>query len=128
MKYNLNLNNRPFQAIKAGTKKIEGRVPTSKDKTPYNKLKRGEVIIFKNNLTRKLMSAKIIYVRHYPTVRKMLEKEGVKNVLSSGGSIAQDIKSYNKLSEYQKNNAPPHTKVWGLNGACFLDAHDATTC
>ena len=26
----------------------------------------------------------------------------------------------------QKNNAPPHTKVWGLNGVCFLDAQSAT--
>ncbi len=26
------------------------------------------------------------------------------------------------FNKYQKNNAPPHTKVCGMNGACFLDA------
>ena len=42
MKYILDLNDRPFKAIKAGTKKIEGRTPTSWDKTPYDKLQKGD--------------------------------------------------------------------------------------
>ena len=103
MNYKLDLNNRPFQAIKVGTKKIEGRVPTSKNKIPYKKLKRRDTLTFKNNLTKELMMVKIIYVKHYPNVKKMLEREGVQNVLSSGGTIDDGIKSYNKFSEYKKN-------------------------
>ena len=27
----------------------------------------------------------------------------------------------------QKNNVPPHTKVWGLIGTCFLDVQSASS-
>ena len=32
-----------------------------------------------------------------------------------------------KKQKYQKNNAPPRTKVCGLNGACFLDAREVNS-
>ena len=44
MKYILDLNDRPFKAIKAGTKKIEGRTPTSWDKTPYDELQKCDLV------------------------------------------------------------------------------------
>ena len=34
-----------------------------------------------------------------------------------GNNVLLDIPSY----QNQKNNVPPHTKVCGLNGTCFLD-------
>ena len=38
MKYKLNLNNRAFDAIKSGTKKVEIRVTTNKNKIDYKNI------------------------------------------------------------------------------------------
>ena len=81
--YTLDLNDRPFRAIKAGTKKIEGRTPTAWDKTPYDKLQKGDLIHFVNNATNEEMDVEILFVHHYHDVKSMLEAEGTGNVLSS---------------------------------------------
>lgn len=51
MNYSLDLNDRPFNAIKTGTKKIEGRTKTSLDTFSYDDLKSGDTITFTNNAT-----------------------------------------------------------------------------
>jgi len=106
MNYNLDLNDRPFQAIKAGTKKIETRVPTSYDKTPYAELKAGDTFTFTNNVTNEVMKVEILGVRHYPDVRAMLEAEGTRNALSSGLDINGAIERYNTAFEEYKENIP----------------------
>src|SRR3989338_6713487 len=83
MLYKLSLPNRPFEAIKNGTKKVEGRTITKDDQTPYTSLHAGDIIQFKNENTGKLMKTQVLFVHHYKSVRDMLEKEGPENVLSS---------------------------------------------
>jgi len=107
MRYELNLNSRPFEAIKNGTKKIEGRVPTPDSNVQYNKMKKGDTIIFANKETNEKMEVLILGVKHYPNVREMIEKEGISRVLSSGGTIEEGIESYNKFKGY-KENIPKH--------------------
>lgn len=103
MKYILDLNDRPFAAIKAGTKKIEGRTPTSFDKTPYDKLHAGDVIHFVNNITKEEMEVNVLFVHHYLNVKEMLETEGVNNVLSGEPkTIESGIAGYNSLIEYKE--------------------------
>ena len=97
MEYKLKLNDRPFNAIKKGTKKVEGRTLTKYDKTPYDKMKSGDEILFINNKTRESMKVTVKFVNHYSDVRAMLLSEGTKNVLSSNGGIGEGIKSYNKF-------------------------------
>lgn len=106
MNYNLDLNDRPFKAIKAGTKKIETRVPTSYDKTPYEKLKTGDTFTFTNNVTNEVMKVEILRVGHYLDVRSMLETEGTRNTLSSGLDINGAIERYNTAFEEYKENIP----------------------
>ena len=102
MEYNLSLNDRPFKAIKNGTKKIEGRVQTKRNlDVPFDKLTTRDTIIFTNRETKEKMEVKVLGVRHYKNVREMLEKEGVNNVLSSGGTIEEGIESYNGLEGYK---------------------------
>lgn len=103
MNYNLNLNDQWFRAIKAGTKKIEGRTRTSHDIFSYDNLKPADTITFTNATTKEQMGVEVIAVRHYPNTRLMLESEGVKNVLSSGLDIEGGIESYNTHSEYKEN-------------------------
>jgi ASC-1-like (ASCH) protein len=103
MEYSLNLNSRPFEAIKNGTKKIEGRVPTKNDKNvPFSKIKKGDTIIFNNNSNKDIIKVRVLGVRHYPTFRKMLESEGTERVLSSKGNIEEGIKSYESFSGYKE--------------------------
>ena len=103
MRYTLDINDRPFKAIKGGTKKVEGRTPTSFDKTPYRELKPGDSITFINNVTNENLKVKVSFVHHYPNVKEMLEKEGPKNVLSSEPkTVEHGIESYDSLTEYKE--------------------------
>jgi ASC-1-like (ASCH) protein len=103
MKYSLETNDRPFNAIRAGTKKVEGRVPTSYDNTPYDKIKPSDRIAFIRESDKKIMETEVLYVKHYKNARAMLESEGTERVLSSGGDIEQGVASYNSFREYKEN-------------------------
>jgi ASC-1-like (ASCH) protein len=102
MEYALDINPRPFEAIKKGTKKIECRVPTEHNKYIPLKLKAGDIIVFTDNSDGEIMKTKVRGVRHYKDVRSLLESEGVENVLSSKGTIEQGIESYHALSGYKE--------------------------
>ncbi len=102
MNYDFNLNDRPFCAIKAGTKKIEGRTPRDENDTRYEDMKAGDTITFTNNVTNVQMMCGILSVTHYSDVQSMLKAEGTKNVLSSGGTIEESIQSYNSLGGYEE--------------------------
>jgi ASC-1-like (ASCH) protein len=103
MEYHLYLNPRPFEAIKNGIKKIEGRVPVNHDaKVSFDKFKTGDTIIFTNPNNEETIKVKVSRVSHYKNVKLMLETEGTRNVLSSKGTIKQGIESYNNLEGYKK--------------------------
>jgi ASC-1-like (ASCH) protein len=108
MNYDLSLNDRPFKAIKAGTKKIETRVPTSWDTTPYQDLKIGDTLTFTNNITNEIMEVEVLGIRNYPDVRAMLEAEGTRNTLSSGLGINEAVEKYNTVFEEYKENIPKY--------------------
>ena len=103
MEYHLYLNSRPFEAIKKGIKKIEGRVPIDYDaKTPFDKFKLGDTIIFTNYENKETLKVNVLGVRHYKDVKLMLETEGTRNVLSSQGTVQEGIESYNSLEGYKE--------------------------
>ncbi|MDO8658370.1 MAG: ASCH domain-containing protein [Candidatus Levybacteria bacterium] len=108
MHYNLSLKDRPFRAIKVGTKKIETRVPTSYDKTPYKELKFGDTIIFTNKITNEVMEVEVLRVAHYLDIKTLLEAEGIQNTLSSGLSLNEATESYNTVFSEYKENIPKH--------------------
>ena len=102
-KYLLDIDDRPFRAIVAGTKRVEGRTPTEHDKTPYSTFEVGDLITFVNNTSGETLKVRVIFVHHYPGVREMLIKEGVNNVLSSSPkTVDHGIKSYNSLTGYKE--------------------------
>ncbi len=102
MQYTFDTNDRPFKAIKAGTKKVEGRTLTRYDRTPYEKIKKGDTIELINNSTREIMYAEVTFIHHYRDVMSMLEHEGVENVLSGEPkTIKSGVKGYNALSGYK---------------------------
>ncbi len=102
--YFLEINDRPFNAINAGTKKIEVRAPTEHNKhVKFMELKQGDAIIFENNETKNRLKAEVIGVRHYKDARSLLESEGTLKTLSSGGNIEQGIKSINSIPGYEES-------------------------
>jgi len=102
MEHVLDLNPRPFESIKKGIKKIEGRTPINNDANiKFDTWKAGDTILFTNNETNETMRVEILGVRYYKTVKLMLETEGTRNVLSSQGNVKEGIASYNKLEGYK---------------------------
>ena len=100
MEYFIDINPRPFESIKKGIKKIEGRTPINNDvNTDFSKFKADDIIEFTNN---EKMKVKVLGVRHYKTVKLMLETEGTKNVLSSQGTVEEGIANYNRLDGYEE--------------------------
>ncbi|MEI7480248.1 MAG: hypothetical protein WCJ59_01335 [bacterium] len=102
MNYSLNINDRPFNAIKNGTKKVEGRTKVKENDVAYENMILGDTITFTNKITGEIMTCEILYVSKYPNVRNMLESEGTKNVLSSGLDVEGGITSYNSLQDYEE--------------------------
>lgn len=104
MEYSLDLNPQAFEAIKKGTKRIEGRVPTEHNKhVPFDKLKPRDIIIFTNNENKEIMNVRVLGVRHYKDVKSMLEAEGTRNVLSNQGTVEEGIESYHSIRSYKEN-------------------------
>lgn len=112
MNYNLDLNDVPFKAIKAGTKKIENRVQNSHYNFLYSDLKIGDTITFTNNVTNEVMVVNIFGIRHYKDFRELLEAEGIRNALSSGLSIEKAVERFDTFSEYKENI--PKYGVWAI--------------
>lgn len=101
MKITLGLPNRPFTAIKNGTKKVEGRVTTS-ETDKYKDLKTGDIITFTNEDSGEIMDVNIKFVHRYKDTRSMLEAEGVENVMSGEPkTIEHGIEAYNSFEGYK---------------------------
>lgn len=82
---------------------MEGRTNTKSDITPYNKLTKGDKIIFKNNLTNEKLTVFVRFVHHYKNIKEMLLSEDVENVLSSEPkNIEHGIESFNSLNGYKE--------------------------
>lgn len=103
MEYTFDTNDRPFKAILAGTKKVEGRTPTNSDKTPYDKLKPEDILTIINNSSGETLKVKIKFIHHYPDAKTMLEIEGPENVLSTElKTVEYGIEIYNSLKGYKE--------------------------
>lgn len=101
MEYKLNLNNRAFDAIKAGTKKIEIRVTTNKNKINYEDIKKGDILEFTND---KLEKIKCLVNENawYENSLKLLEMEGTRFTLSSTNDINEGVDSINRFTGYKE--------------------------
>lgn len=102
--YSLNLNDRPFCAIKDGSKRTEARVPISIDTTPYHLLSKGDVLSFRNRYTGETLLAEVDDVCHYSDVVSMLRSEDLSKLLSSGTKDIDEVaKNFSQFREYEEN-------------------------
>lgn len=102
MLYKTHLNDRPFEAIKAGTKIVEGRALTKNREIPWDKLQKDDVIVFYTSRGDELKT-QVKFLHHYSNVKGMLEAEGIENVLSGEPkTIEAGIESYNSFMGYKE--------------------------
>ena len=98
--YFLNSLERPFEAIKNGTKKVEVRA--NKERTQLIKMKPGDKIIFKKLESDETLSRIISRITHYNSIRELLINEGVDHTLSSGGDLENGIRSIESIPGYKE--------------------------
>lgn len=96
---NLDINDRAFKAINDGTKRVEIRVSTTKEKKDYGVIKPNDIIVFSNSKNEKL-ECKVIENIWYKNERELLMVEGTKYTLSSTNDLEEGIKSINSFKNY----------------------------
>lgn len=102
MKYNFDINNRAFKAIKERRKRIEIR--TTKlgiNHFNYGILKTNDIIEFTSYDGEKIECI-IEDINWYKTVEELLTLEGTRYTLSSTNDFNEGIKSINSLDGYKE--------------------------
>lgn len=99
MKRYLNLNDRAFNAIKNGTKRVEIRANTCD--SDFSSYAIGDVILFKNS-EEKTINSRITEINKYDSIENLLMLEGTKYTLSSTDSYEEGIRSINSLNGYEE--------------------------
>lgn len=100
MKYNMNLNNRPFKSIKEGTKTIELRLNDEK----RSLLKVGDEIEFTNRDTNEKLSVDIINLHKYPSFKELYKHFNKIEMVYTADEPAnpKDMEAYYSKEEQDK--------------------------
>lgn len=102
MKYNFDINNRAFNAIKNRTKRVEIRVTKlGNNQFDYNVLKVGDTIEFKS-YDGNIINCVVEDINHYDTIEELLTLEGTRYTLSSTNDFNEGVKSINSLNGYEE--------------------------
>jgi|GEM_PF-1053972 len=102
MKYNFDINNRAFKAIKEGTKRVEIRTTKLGDNHfDYSVLKTGDLIEFKS-YDGDTIECIVKDVNHYESVEELLTMEGTRYTLSSTNDFNDGVKSINSINGYKE--------------------------
>ena len=101
MKYNFDINNRAFKAIKNGTKRVEIRVTKLGDNHfDYGVLKKEDLIEFKSYDGESII-CRVKDVNHYNSIEELLTMEGTRYTLSSTNDFNEGVKSINSIDGYK---------------------------
>lgn len=98
---NLNINDRAFNAIKNGTKKIEIRVNKINSVNDYSNIKENEMIEFTNTIGDKII-CKVIKNKWYKSIEELLTIEGTQYTLSSTNDFEKGVASINRIDGYKE--------------------------
>jgi len=94
----LSLRSEYFNAIKAGTKTVEGRLNTAK----FKDLKPGMPICFVLPETGEELYCNVQAINIYPSWLDMLQSEGLQNMLPGIDSLQSGVKLYESFPGYQE--------------------------
>ena len=102
MKYNFDINDRAFKAIKNKTKRVEIRTTKiGENHFDYGILKSGDEIEFKS-YDGEIINCLVGDVNHYDSIEELLTLEGTRYTLSSMNDFNEGIKSINSINGYKE--------------------------
>jgi ASC-1-like (ASCH) protein len=102
MKYNFDINDRAFNAIKNGTKRVEIRVTKlGNNHFDYGILKNGDTIEFKS-FSGNTINCLVEDVNHYDSIEELLTLEGTRYTLSSTNDFNKGVESINSINGYKE--------------------------
>ena len=102
MKYNFDINNRAFNAIKNGSKRVEIRATKLGDNHfDYGTLKTGDTIEF-TSYDGDTIKCLVGDVNHYDSIEELLVLEGTRYTLSSTNDFDEGVKSINSITGYKE--------------------------
>ena len=102
MKYNFDINDRAFNAIKNGTKRVEIRVTKlGNNHFDYGVLKSGDTIEFKS-FSGDIINCLVEDVNHYDSIEELLTLEGTRYTLSSTNDFNKGVESINNINGYKE--------------------------
>ena len=102
MKYNFDINDRAFNAIKNKTKMVEIRTTKLGDNHfDYSILKNGDEIEFQS-CDGEIINCLVGDVNHYDSIEELLTLEGTRYTLSSTNDFNEGIKSINSINGYKE--------------------------
>ena len=102
MKYNFDINNRAFNAIKNKTKRVEIRTTKlGENHFDYSILKSGDEIEFKS-YDDEIINCVVGDVNHYDSIEELLTLEGTRYTLSSTNDFNEGVKSINSINGYEE--------------------------
>jgi len=97
------LHERPFEAIKKGTKNVEVRANKKGNQLgSITLLSPGDEVIFLKEGTQERLKCTLERITLYPTVRELLMAEGCPNTLSSGKNLEDGIISIESIPTYKE--------------------------
>lgn len=97
--YDFDLNDRAFNAIQDGRKKVEIRVTKLDGGFDYSILKENDIVRFTNSKNKRI-KCRIIKINWYKTIEELLIVEGTKYTLSSTDDFDEGVKSINSFEGY----------------------------
>lgn len=99
----LTVQPRYFDAIKNGTKIVEGRIGRPK----YRSLRAGDAIIFQNGETHDVLTKTVAHVELFPTFRQMLQTNGLGPVFGDVmvTTLSQACEIYYSFGDYKTEEA-----------------------
>lgn len=101
MEYNMDINNRAFQAIKERKKRVEIRATKlGEGHFDYSVLKVGDTILFTSFAGEK-MKCQITDINWYGSIEELLTLEGTRYTLSSTDDFREGVASINHLDGYK---------------------------
>jgi len=98
----LDLNNRPFQAIKEKKKKVEYRTNTKYSAFDFGLIKAGDIIQFVNEINGDKLEVRVTRVSHYKTTRDLFESEGLANSSLKPESIEVAVERLESFTGYEE--------------------------
>lgn len=100
--YDFDLNDRAFNSIQNGTKKVEIRVTKLDGSFDYSVLKENDLVRFTNSKNKRI-KCRIVKINWYQTIEELLTIEGTKYTLSSTDDYEEGIKSINSFEGYTES-------------------------